>query len=106
MEQKSRARHDSFAEQFTFVLHEHWSDILQVAHRHSPRVATLFQAATPSGLKRVDGGWQIQVTAKRVTPREKLSQPRDNEVLAQAIRAWAHSTAQLKLPRITVNLEL
>ncbi len=62
MEQKPRARYDEFAEQFTCVLHEHWSDILQ--------------------------------------------QPRDNEIVAQAIRTWARAAAQLNLPRVTVDFEL
>ena len=106
MEQKPRARYDEFAEQFTCVLHEHWSDILQVINRQSPRIAALLRVATPSGLKRVNGSWQIQVMARRVVQRDKLRQPRDNEIVAQAIRLWAHSVAQLKLPRLTVNFDL
>jgi hypothetical protein len=42
---------------------------------------------------------------RRVVQRDKLRQPRDNEVVAQAIRSWAHRAAQLKLPRVTVNFE-
>jgi len=106
MEQMPRARYDEFAEQFTCVLHDHWSDILQVINRQSPRIAALLRVATPSGMKRVNGGWQIQVMARRVVQRDKLRQPRDNEIVAQAIRLWAHSVAQLKLPRVTVNFDL
>ena len=106
MEQKPRARYDEFSEQFTCVLHDHWSDILQVINRQSPRIAALLRVATPSGMKRVNGGWQIQVMARRVVQRDKLRQPRDNEIVAQAIRLWAHSVAQLKLPRVTVNFDL
>jgi hypothetical protein len=106
MEQMPRARYDEFAEQFTCVLHDHWPDILQVINRQSPRIAALLRVATPCGMKRVNGGWQIQVMARRVVQRDKLRQPRDNEVVAQAIRLWAHSVAELKLPRVTVNFDL
>lgn len=107
MEQPApRARYDEFAEQFTCVLHDNWSDILLVINRQSPRIAALLKVATPSGLKRINGSWYIQVMIKRVVQRDKLRQPRDNEVVAQAIRTWAHSAAQLKLPRVTVNFEL
>jgi hypothetical protein len=106
MEQTPRARYDEFAEQFTSVLYENWSEILQVINRQSPRIAALLRVATPSGLKRVNGGWHIQVMIKRVVQRDKLRQPRDNEVVAQAIRTWAHTAAQLKLPRVTVNFEI
>ncbi len=106
MEQKPRAHHDEFAEQFTSVLHDNWSDILAVINRQSPRVASLLQVATPSGLKRANGIWRIQVLIKRVVQRDKLHQPRDNEIVAQAIRLWAHSEAQLRLPRVTVDFEL
>ena len=105
MEQTPRARYDEFAEQFTSVLHENWTDILQVVNNQSPRIAALLRVATPSGLKRLNGGWHIQVMTRRVVERDKLRQPRDNEVVAQSIRAWAHRTAQLKLPRVTVNFE-
>ncbi len=106
MEQKPRARYDEFAEQFTCVLHDHWSDILQVINRQSPRIAALLRVATPSGLKRVNGGWQIQVMARRVVQRDKLRQPRDNEIVAQAIRLYFQSAAQLRLPRVIVDFEL
>jgi hypothetical protein len=106
MEQQApRARYDEFAEQFTTVLHENWSDILLVINRQSPRIAALLKVATPSGLKRVNGSWHIQVMIRRVVQRDKLRQPRDNEVVAQAIRTWAHSAGQLRLPRVTVNFE-
>lgn len=106
MEQKPRARYDEFAEQFTSVLYENWSDILSVINRQSPRVAALLGVATPSGMKRANGIWHIQVMIKRVVQRDKLYQPRDNETVAQAIRLWAHSAGQLKLPRVTVEFKL
>jgi len=106
MEQIPHARHDEFAEQFTSVLYENWSAILQVVNRQSPRIAALLRVATPSGMKRINGGWHIQVMIERVVQRERLRQPRDNEIVAQAIRAWAHTAAQLKLPHVTVNFEL
>ena len=105
MEQKPHARYDEFAEQFTSVLYAHWSDILAIINRQSPRVAALLRVATPSGLKRANGNWHIQVMTKRVVQPDKLRQPRDNEIVAQAIRLWAHSEAQLKLPRVTVDFE-
>ena len=106
MEQEPRARYDEFAEQFTCVLDDHWSDILQVINRQSPRIAALLRVATPSGLKRVNGGWQIQVMARRVVQRDKLRQPRDNEIVAHAIRLYFQSAAQLRLPRVIVDFEL
>jgi hypothetical protein len=87
-------------------MYEHWSDILQIINRQSPRVASLLRVATPSGLKRMNGIWRIQVMTRRVVQHDKLRQPRDNEIVAQAIRLWAHSAAQLKLPRVTVDFEL
>lgn len=106
VEQKPHAHYDEFAEQFTCVLHEHWSDILQVVNRQSPRIAALLRVATPSGLQRVDGVWRIHVMAGRVAQRDKLHQPRDNEIVAQGIRAYFNQAAQLKLPRVTVEFEL
>jgi hypothetical protein len=106
MERKPRARYDEFADQFTFIMYEHWSDILQIINRQSPRVAALLRVATPSSLKRVNGIWHIQVLIKRVVQPDKLRQPRDNEIVAQAIRLWAHSEAKLKLPRVIVSFEL
>jgi len=106
MEQKPRARYDEFADQFTCIMDEHWSDILQIINRQSPRVAALLKVAAPSGLRRVNGIWHIQVMIKRVVQRDKLHQPRDNEIVAQAIRLWAHTAAQLKLPRVMVSFEL
>ena len=105
MEQKPRARYDEFADQFTSVMHEHWAEILQIIHRQSPRVATLLRVAMPSGLKRANGIWHVQVMIRRVVQHEKLHQPRDNEIVAQAIRLYFHSAAQLKLPRVTVEFE-
>jgi hypothetical protein len=105
-QKKPHARYDEFAEQFTSVMYEHWSDILQIINRQSPRVALLLRVATPSGLKRMNGVWHIQVMTKRVVQHDKLHQPRDNEIVAQAIRLWAHSAAQLKLPRVTVDFDL
>ena len=107
MEQTPRARSNSedFTEQFTSILHEHWLDILQVINRQSPRIAALLRVASPSGMKRVNGCWHIQLMTRRVVQRDKLRQPRDNEVVAHAIRSWAHSTAKLKLPRVMVDFE-
>ena len=105
MEQKPRARYDEFAEQFTAVMHDHWADILQIVNRQSPRVATLLRVATPSSLKRMNGNWHIQVVIRRVVQHDKLHQPKDNEIVAQAIRLWAHTAAQLKLPRVIVSFE-
>jgi len=105
-QQKPHARYDEFSEQFTSVLYEHWSDILQVVNRQSPRVAALLRVATPGSLKRTNGIWRVQVMTKRVVQHEKLHQPRDNEIVAQAIRLFFHHKAQLKLPRITVEFEV
>lgn len=107
MEQnKPHARYDEFADQFTSVLHLHWSDILQIINRQSPRVATLLRVATLGGLKRTSGTWHVQVTIKRPVLYEKLRQPNDNEIVARAIQLWAQSAAQLKLPRLIVDFEL
>lgn len=104
MEQTPRARYDEFAEQFTAVMHDHWADILQIVNRQSPRVAALLRVATPSGLKRMNGNWHIRVVIRRVVQHDKL-RPKDGEIVAQAIRLWAHTAAQLKLPRVTVSFE-
>src|SRR5215467_14829410 len=106
VEQKPHAHYDEFAEQFTCVLHEHWSDILQVVNRQSPRIAALLRVATPSGLQRKNGVWRIHVMTKRVVQRDKLHQPRDNEIVAQGIRSYFQQAAELKLPRVTVEFEL
>lgn len=106
MEQRPRAHYDEFADQFTFLLHENWSDILQVINRQSPRVATLLRVAIPTGMQRINGTWRIQLMARRVAQRDKLQQPRDNEVVAQAIRSWANTSARLKLPDVIVDFEL
>jgi hypothetical protein len=106
VEQKPHAHYDEFAEQFTCVLYEHWSDILQVVNRQSPRIAALLRVATPSGLQRKNGVWRIHVMTKRVVQRDKLHQPRDNEIVAQGIRSYFQQAAELKLPRVTVEFEL
>ena len=107
MEQEtSHTRYDEFAEQFTCLMHEHWSDILLIVNRHSPRIASLLRLATPASLKRMNGIWRIQIVTKPTTQQDKLRHPRDNEIVAQAIRLWAHSAAQLKLPRVTISFEL
>lgn len=100
---KSHARYDEFTEQFLKVLHEHWDDILVFVKRRSPRVASLLQLATPCGLKRSNGTWQVQVLTRRETPSTRFRQPTDNEIVSQAIRLWAHSVAQLNLPCVTVD---
>jgi hypothetical protein len=106
MEQKrSHASYDAFAEQFISVMSQHWPEILQMVNSQSPRVASLLCVATPAGLKRMNGVWRIRVLTKYAMQQEKLHQPRDNEIVAQAIRLWAHSAAQLKLPRVTVDFE-
>ncbi len=105
MEQKPRARYDEFAEQFTSIMYEHWSDILQIIQRQSPRVAALLRVATPMSLRRANGIWHIQVMINRVVQPDKLRQPHDNEIVAQAIRLWAHTAGQLKLPRVNVTFE-
>jgi hypothetical protein len=106
MEHKPHARYDEFADQFTSIICGHWSDILQIINRQSPRVAALLRVATPSGLKRANGIWHVQVMIKRVVQPDKLHQPRDNEIVAQAIRLWAHTEAKLKLPRVMVSFEI
>ena len=107
MEQKKpHAHYDEFAEQFTSVMFDHWTDILQVINRQSPRVAALLRVATPAGLKRMNGVWRIQVTTRRVVQQERLHQPRDNEIVARAIQLFCYSKAQLKLPHIVVEFEI
>jgi len=105
-QKKPHARYDEFAEQFTSLMYEHWADILQIINRQSPRVAALLRVATPTGLKRMNGVWRIQVMTRRVVQHEKLHQPRDNEIVAQAIRLFCYGKAQLKLPRIVVEFEV
>lgn len=101
----ARVRYDEFSDQFIFVMHEHWPDILQVVHRQSPRVAMLLRTSTPVGLKRNNGMWRIHIAARRAMQPEKLTHPRDNEIVAQAIRLFYHRTAQFKLPRILVDFD-
>lgn len=105
MEQQPRTRNDEFTHQFTSILLEHWSDILQIIGRQSPRLAALLEVAAPSGLKRANGVWHIQVATKLVVQHDKLRQPRDNEIVAQAIRLWAHTAAEFKLPRVMISFE-
>jgi hypothetical protein len=57
-------------------------------------------------MKRVNGGWRIQVVIRKVAQPERLRQPRDNEIVAHAICSWARTAAQLDLPPVTVNFEL
>ena len=104
MEQKQQhTRHDEFAEQFVFLLAAHWSDILLIINRQSHRIASLLRTATPVSLRRINGTWRIQIVTSRISQREGLHSPRDNEIVAQAIRLWAHSKAQLRLPRVTIE---
>jgi hypothetical protein len=107
MEQEtSHTRYDEFAEQFTSVMYEHWSDILLIVNRQSSRVASLLRLATPASLKRMNGVWYIQVITKPTMQHDKLRHPRDNEIVAQAIRLYYHRTAELKLPRIIIEFEV
>ncbi len=104
--QTPRVGTEEFAEQFTLVLYDHWSDIITVLNRQSPRIAALLGVSRPTGMKRIHGGWQIQVVIRRVARPDKLRQPRDNEVVAHAICSWARSAAQLSLPHVTVIFEM
>ncbi len=103
MEQrKPHTRSEAFAEQFTSVLYEHWSDILLFVHRQSPRLASLLRTVPSIDFMRMAGTWHIHIQTLRI---DKLHQPRDNEIVAQAIRLWAHSAAHLKLPFVSVEFE-
>jgi hypothetical protein len=102
----SRAHSDEFSEQFTSVLYEHWSDVLLIISRQSQRVAALLRVATPASVKRMNGVWRIQITIRRVVQHDKLYQPRDNEIVAQAIRLYYHQAAQFKLPKIIVDFAM
>ena len=106
MEQTPRVGNEEFTERFVAILHAHWSEIIQVLNRQSPRIAALLQVSRPLGMKRVNGGWQIQVVIRRVAQPQRLRQPRDNEIVAHAIRSWACSAAQLELPPVSVNFEV
>ena len=106
MEPMPRLRNEEFTEQFTAFLGEHWPEIIQVIKRQSPRIAALLQVSRPSGMKRMNGGWHVQVMTRKVAQPERLRHPRDSEIVAHAIRSWARSTAQLNLPHITVNFEM
>lgn len=105
MERMPRVGNEEFTEQFTALLCEHWSEIIQVLRRQSPRIAALLQVARPSGMRRVNGGWQIQIMTRKMAQPERLRLPRDSEIAAHAIRSWARSAAQLNLPHIVVNFE-
>ncbi|GAC1404463.1 MAG: hypothetical protein NVSMB49_22990 [Ktedonobacteraceae bacterium] len=106
MEQKKpHTRYDEFADQFTSVMHRHWPDILQIVNRQSPRVATLLRIATPRSLKRTNSSWHVQIIIKRLVQYEKLHQPRDSEIVAQAIRLFFQDKAGLKLPHLIVNFD-
>lgn len=104
MEQKQQhIRHDDFAEQFVFLLAEHWSDILLIINRQSLRIASVLRNAIPVNMRRINGTWRIQIVTGRNIAGGGLYPPRDNEIVAQAIRLWAHSNAQLRLPRVTIE---
>lgn len=107
MEQEtSYTRYDDFAKRFTSLMYKHWSDILLIVNCQSPRIASLLCFATPANLKRMNGIWRIQVITKPAVQHDKLRHPRDNEIVAQAIRLYYHRTAELKLPRIIVEFEV
>src|SRR5260221_4349592 len=106
MEQVPRAGNDEFAEQFTSVLYENWSEILQVINRQSPRIAVLLRVAAPSGLKRINGGWHIQVMTRRVVQRDKFREPRANQILGQAVLESGRTPAATEMRRVTVNFRL
>jgi hypothetical protein len=104
MEQRQQhTQRDDFVEQFVVLLGMHWEDILLIVNRQSPRLAVLLRGTSPSGMKRMNGGWRIQISAHRIMQRENLCSPRDNEIVAQAIRLYYHQVAQFRLPRITVE---
>ena len=105
MEQMPRVGNEEFTEQFTIVLYEHWSEIIQVLKRQAPRIAASLQVSRPSAMKRVNGGWQIQVITHQGSQTTRTRQSRESEIVAHAIRSWARSRAQLNLPHITVNFE-
>lgn len=105
MEQTPHVGNEEFTEQFLAVLYEHWSEIIHILNRQSPRIAALLQVSYPSGMRRMNGGWYIQVVTRRMAQPERLRQPRDNEIVAHAIRSWARSAAQLNLPHVAVNFE-
>ena len=106
MEQVPHVKTEEFTEQFTSVLYAHWSDIIHILNRQSPRTAALLRVSGPSGMKRTNSGWHVRVVIGRVAQPERLRQPRDNEIVAHAIRSWARSAAQLNLPQISVQFEV
>ncbi len=106
MEQVPRIGTEEFTERFTSVLYEHWSEIIQILNQQSPRIAALLGTSIPSGMKRMNGGWQVQVLIRQMAQPERLRQPRDNELVSHAIRSWARSNAQLSLPYVTVSFTI
>ena len=105
MEPMPRVGNEEFTEQFTALLCEHWPEVIHVLRRQSPRIAALLQASRPLSMKRLNGGWHVQLLIKRSTQPERLRQPRDSEIVAHAIRSWARSAAQFSLPHITIHFE-
>jgi hypothetical protein len=103
MEQTPQVGTEEFTERFTLVLTERWSEVIQVLSQQSPRIASLLSASSPSGMQRLNGGWHVQVLTRAMVQPERLRQPRDNEIVAHAIRSWARSVAQLNLPYVTVS---
>ncbi|GCE49634.1 hypothetical protein EI42_02064 [Thermosporothrix hazakensis] len=105
-QKQPRYHYDEFSSQFVALLLEFWADIVPFVHRQSPRVASLLRVATPLELKRKNGTWCIRVLIPQLGPRDRLSQPRDNEIVAQAIRLWAHTVAHFKLPFVMVEFDV
>src|SRR5258708_4535452 len=103
MEQIPHVGTETFTEHFMTVLSAHWSDIMYVLNRQSPRIAALLHLSYPSSMKRLNGGWQIYVVARKPNQPERLRQPRDNEIVAHAIRSLSHSSAQFNLPPVTFH---
>jgi hypothetical protein len=103
MEQTPHIRTEEFTDQFTVLLSEHWPEIIQVLNQQSPRIASLLNLSSPSGMQRISGGWLVQVKPGRLSHPERLRQPRDNEMVGHAIRSWARTRAHLNLPHITIS---
>jgi hypothetical protein len=101
-QRKPHTHSELFAEQFMWLLGEHWSEIVLFIHRQSPRLASILHNASPGALLRVDGTWHIHI---QTGWSDRLRRPRDNEIVAQAIRLWAHSAARLKLPFVIVDFD-
>lgn len=103
MNQPTGVFSDAFADQLISALTQHWSEILHIISPTSARIVMILQGRCPSSLKRVNGVWHIQIG---VEAQSKLRQPRDNEIVAQAIREWARGKAHLELPHVTITFEL